>query len=639
MPDYQIKYTVDNSQALSAINQLTAALNGLDKKLDQVKPKLQNVAKGSSAPFGALSRAAERAAASIGTVGTAASGTQTQLTATANAVGTINQGFKESTASGQSFGRIFGVISTSAVALGAVRQIIHATGEAFEEARDFARETAEETLHLRDAVRELRTTKGGGTTTTSATNEVKDLMLKTGASQQAAVAFDTIWESTVPAAKKKGNWGLNAAQTQDAKVQALAFAVSNGIDEKTMGEVTPMIATGEKIESVDQLLGKVGTMTKLAIEGVGNLGPMMKVYEKLRGSMVNEKGGGAFKSSEELLAAISTESVDAGNVPAVTQSINQIWRDLSFADNDNKAMTFEKLGINPADDYQTRIHKLKPMLDASRAAGQNDQETLFNAGFRRTGSHRKLIQAVNEIEILDKNMENARQAPNGQEVRAQNAAFAAQNPDRFARNSIEVQRINRGEQERNLKTARDFAEAILVRDKETGTSKTEMEDTFKDMFGLGPALGGDPAKMQRQDAKIWESIRKAVPGADGRFSLFGPDGQVRPQSERTRAALNGLSAAERQAVFADLQGRANQGGVPAQQGIAPGGAAPSVQAPTVAPGGAGATGVVSAVGIGMGPLMLGVNQLVAETKKTNQLLAQRQAQLPNGGGAVVPGRK
>lgn len=709
--EYPIRYTSEVSQAVTGIDQLTAKLLELEAVVNRLTPKLKDFSKGVAPALNAATKAADKfgtsagsldakvgaasaavtglgAAATAAAAGVAVAGTATTslgtrlgtaagkagamgvaldgvaasaavatpaLAATGVAAGemtpTLNVATAGSNALGGSLGRFIGISAGIAAAHMAMRTF----ADAMNDAREFAREAAEEVLKLEDSVRELRMTMGKGTTTKEASEAVVQLMLASGAEEKAATDFNTMWESTIFAAQKKGNWGLNAKDTMEAKQQALAYAVASGMDAKTIGEVVPLIAVGEKIESKEQLLGKLGTMGRLAVEGVGNLTPMMKVYEKLRGTMVRPEGGGAFKSSEELMGAISATSVDAGNVPAVTTAIRQVWRDLSFADNDKKKATFKQLGIEAADDFETRVKKLAPLIHGAKARGLDEQAAMVEAGFTRTGSNPKAIQIVTEQAVLEENLKIARQAPKGKDVVAQVEQFRKEQPNRFAVAAVQAAKLGRGQETKDLEVLRKFAEAgmTLPSVKELNTPTANAAEGLTDIIRLG-GLTGEKGREAMLDKEVRDRIRATVPDAGKRFPALAKHGLMDREAEGQELAdiVNSLKPEERAALFKETEtfGRTGKRGPerPDSRPFNPFTAAGAVPLPEVVPAGrpgaAGAGGPAGGAGgigpqaaaFGLGgatdPLMMGVQKEQAKLLNRLVAIAERPRGLNGSGG-------
>lgn len=459
-------------------------------------------------------------------------------------------------------------------AMQGVRKITGELAEVFEDAREYARSTAEEVLALKDQVRELRAITGDKATPANVMNSVKDLMVKTGATSQEAIAFSTMWESALPAAMQnvdektgKANWQLDEAQTAEAKVAALRFAVANGIDPATMGRMVPSIGIGQPVANQNDLMGQLGAMHAMAVQGVGTFSPIMKVYNKLRGTMVRPEGGGAAKSSGELLGIISAQTVTAGREAQVTQDINQVWRELSVASSEKKAETFKKFGITPGtDDYVTSVEKIAPLLLASRAEGKSDLDTLKEAGFGNAGANAKIIAAVNNRAVLRSRLNAVGPASDPTRVAAINTQFQQQNPERFGAAAVTAAELGRGEETADVQGMKRFVQASLIREK-----KIDKEETFGERLEAWTTFGGlmgEHGRNKTLNTELFKTIRKYAPEAgndDADLWQTRSRGNMKNleafalSDQKLANIVKGLNPEQRKAVMADLSGRATGG--------------------------------------------------------------------------------
>ena len=85
--------------------------------------------------------------------------------------------------------------------------VLAAVGDALQKARDYARETAEENIKLKDSLRELAALRGEAGPTDKTAFDVIGQMIQSGATRAEATAFSTMFDSTIPAAVKKGAAG------------------------------------------------------------------------------------------------------------------------------------------------------------------------------------------------------------------------------------------------------------------------------------------------------------------------------------------------------------------------------------------------------------------------------------------------
>jgi hypothetical protein len=625
--DYTIKYVADAQAAIAANKALVASFNDVEAAAKRAEAAVRAVGQ-NTRTITTTGTKATALAGHLGAVTTAAGSAATALTGVGSAAGSMGGRIQVATGHARGLrGTLMG-FSAAALAVHAVRQAMHAISEGLEKAREFAAETAKELLKTRDAVRELRAIKGDKTTTDEANKEVMGLMLASGGTHAEMTRFDEMWESSIVAAKESGHWKLNDKQTEEAKQQVARFAVANGIDPAVMGRLAPSIGIHEDVTSVDQVLGKVGTIHALDTTAVGKFTPLMKVANKLRGFMVRPGGGGAVRSEEELAAVISTGSLEQGSEAAIARSTEQAWRELAFAGNDKKKAFFKKAGIAPGDDLQSRLNKAGPLLEAARAAGKDDLEFLKDSGFGNQNANMKIIQWVNDRRILDKRMKAARAAGDAGRVRGISDRFKAENPGRFADAAETAARLGRGAETVDRDVMRKFAEAGLTREHAINSEFGAAAEGLIDMGGAGPhLLGQDTARHKILDATISAKIKKVVPNAQQRFPDLTPNLTLNPlarpaRGERLAEIIRSLSPEERRAVMKEME--AFGAPQPVQQQVAP----------KAGPGAAaGAAGKAGAAGAGGGHASVDATKLnaAAETMRRagDALLAAAKSR---GGG-------
>ena len=195
MPDrnYTIKYDASSAgKAASDIDKLLNKVIELDAAVQKLGPKLRllgkqvskNAAEGATgvnkltAACANLSPVANTAAANLKSIGTAARSTNKSLNMTVTTGNAV-------TAS------IMG-ISAAGIGMRVVREVAKGLADAFDEARKFAEETAEKTIKLKDAVRELKAVSGDQASLEGVTDEVKKVMLSAGMTQQEAIAYSVM---------------------------------------------------------------------------------------------------------------------------------------------------------------------------------------------------------------------------------------------------------------------------------------------------------------------------------------------------------------------------------------------------------------------------------------------------------------
>jgi hypothetical protein len=582
MPDrtYQLD-TVAPSAAkfVSDMDRIIAKLREMDALCDQVKPKLSGIGAGAGRSLGALARSLDGVAASGKAANTALAGTAAATTDLKTAAAGARAHTSEL---GVSLGELVGF----RLGMTALHLAIKTFADAMNEAREYSVKTAEALLKINDDVRELRAIMGDKTSTREATAAVAERIKASGATVQEARSFKTIWESTLPAAKQnvdeatgKSNWQLSDKDTADVEQEALKFAISQGIDPATVGRMVASIGISQPVKTKADVMAQLSAMHSLAVQGVGTFTPIMQAYNKLRPTMVNPKGGGAAVSSAELLGIISAETVNVGNVPRVVQNIQQVWRDLSFADNKEKEATFAKYGLKPGDDYVTRVEKIAPLIAEAEARGVEPLQALKEAGFGRLGSNPKLIADVRNRSVLRARVNAAKTAADPNRVEALNAQFRAENPDRFAKAADTAADMVRGQELRTLLSMRTSVQAGLKLNKEIETPGANALETLRDITSLGGMLG-EKGRPSHLDAEIRARLRASVPDVVNRFPALNPkltQEGAQPEGEELSRIIDSLSADDKARLQKELnrfqetgvRGTARGGGLPGLGGVGP----------------------------------------------------------------------
>jgi hypothetical protein len=588
MPDRNYNLITDAPNAAKFIADLDAMISRierLDAAAEKLIPKLKEIGKGASLGLTNTGKAADRLSASLLKTDDQAKKVGASLAAAGGHALTMGAGLRGASDSGNRLERTLVRVGLASVVMQALQKLASELSKAFDEAREYAAKVAEQVGGLRDKVRELRAITGGGATTTDVVNSVKDLMIATGMKQDEAIAFDTMWQSALPAAKKSGNWNLNDKQTDEVKVQAARWAISAGISPEVVGKLVPQIGIAQAVNTPGDATSQMAGMHAMGVESVGKFTEVMKASQKLSGSMIRPEGGGAFKNSAELIAGISATSVTSP-IGRSVQAMSQVWRELSVANNDKKAEAFKQLGIVPGkDDYTSSVEKIGGFLDAQRAKGVPELQALKDAGFGNAGANQKIIDAAKTRKVLRANVGSVAAASDPDKIRADNDEFMRQNPERGAAAAATAADLKRGEEQRAFHTMRSLADTQLKNaglvDNRLGNVIEMIVDIPKNLpLGLsGLAAGEQPARQKLQDARISGEILKRVPGAAKRFPDLSPSlvvpgvNTLNPfkgaaRGEDLNRIIQGLSPEERDEVMRGLQQSAGAA-VPARRGAAP----------------------------------------------------------------------
>lgn len=555
MPDrtYRLVYdTTSSLKAASDIDALTAALTRLDQVADKIAPKLRVIARG-------LDKNASEGATAVNKLTVACAQLNPVASNSADAMKALNDTVKDSSkhldassTSSTNLGRSIIGVSAAALGMRAVREVTSALREAFEDAAKFAEETADKTLALKDAVRELKAVSGDEATLEQTTEGVKKIMLASGAKQSEAIAFETMWGSAISAAKKGGGWQLSDNDTEEVKIEAARFAVANGMNPDTVGKLVPSIGIAQPVKTKDDVLGQLSYMQKMGVESVGRFTPVMKANQRLLGSMVRPEGGGAFKSAGALMGAISASTAVSGSEAASVQMMKQVWRDLSMPMNDEASANMEKIGIVPGqDDYASSVSKLGEYLKTTRAQGIGDNQALKQFGFTRPASFAALQNAVTVSQATTKNVSEAETHQNPQRIQAISEQFRKDQPNRFAEARLEVAKLERGQENSDLSVMEKLAEAGLHKRREIDTAGMNALEAFDKIVTLG-GLTGEYGKESQKHEDIRLAMQEVVPNALQRFPGALGAGSAFTGRQSLNEAVNQLAPAEREAVFGRL---------------------------------------------------------------------------------------
>lgn len=659
--DYEIRYTTTTAATAAAnVRALRDQVLALDAAVTASAPKLAGLGAGNQT-VAALQAQLAALQAQLAKVQGQATTTGTALTSLATSTRTT--GTSAGTASGAFLGfasQIAAVAGPAALARIALREVAAAIRTAREEAEGWAAAN----LKLLDTERELATLKGLPAPTKDLTRDQIELAQATRMSVDEAKRYAVMWESTKFAAEQKGNWRLNAEQQRDLEEQAGLMATRVGLSPETMGMMAASLGISQPVESADQALAELGQMQVMVQEGVGNVKPIYVAIQKLRGTMVRPEGGGAAKSMAELAAIVSTTTTDQGTPAAAARAVEQVWRELAAPKTAEAQATFQRLGMQPGDDYPTRLRKLKPILDAGAApGGPGELAALQNAGLRNSYANLQIVKAVHALDLLDERWARMQSGGDAAQVRAKNLAFAGSDAGRarLAETEMASAEFERGVPRMSLATERKRTEAAMLKARELGTTESGLRESATGLFGLTKLVGGQTGRQLMVDQRVWETLedRARLAGVDFDTGGISPDlsserglslySETVAQVEAAEKAkgITPLAPGERagEAALARAGGRVRPGFAPAAVPAPPIRTRPGVVVPAGgagAPGGPGAPGAGGAPGgvasVDLSPMAAPLKELVEieRAKLRDRGRAGRGLDLPAGDDPFTP---
>ena len=286
-------------------------MTALDAKTDQVKGKLAGLFQPIQRPAATFERHLVDQLRLLGQVSTQLEGTTTRLSEMGAAATTAGTGLRGIRAPADAASGSLGRMAGTAAGIGLLVTTLRSLGEILKDARDYARETAAENLKLQDSLRELAALQGKPAPDPGTMRGVMERVMQSAMTEEEATGFEVMWGSAIDAARAGGHWHLNAKQEEELKTQAGTFATRNKISPETMGKWVPLIGKEEDINSPEQMMGKIALMQEMARTGVGHVEPIYKAAKDLRGNLVKPGGGGPAQIAEQLMAIISSATIDA----------------------------------------------------------------------------------------------------------------------------------------------------------------------------------------------------------------------------------------------------------------------------------------------------------------------------------------
>ncbi len=619
--EYLLDWIIKPDRAVSGARSIAAELLKLEAICDRVGPKLQAIGTGNRG-LGSMNKGLGALVPRLAAVEAGAAGAQAKLATLGAGVSTRANA---AAGSAKGLGVSLGGVATAAVGLGAVKNVVGSIGDAFREARDYAKETAAESLQLRDRLRELANLRGKPGADDQVVEGHLALRVEAGMTAAEAEAFQNKFEGSLPLADERGKKGITAAVADPMSRKIAALAVRTGIDGGTSGDLAGSMGMFGKIANANVGLGRAQQVVDTLNDGRGSLDLLVK--EVMKGAAATVGAGNSFGTIQERAAAIST-ATGMGQPGQSSTRIEQAIAGLGGFDK-KQGKTLAKYGIKGTDDFLSRVDKIAPLVEGAAANGQTPDDAMAAAGFRNRTERKAIAGFVANRDVLRKRIAAVREDPGGGDAKAEaagrrseglNAQFLGSDKaaaNRVAEAELAKARDERGRRDQNLLVQRTAAEARLTKRNEIDTPASNAADKARGLFGLKSGLlGGQTGREERIDDEVRRAAGERVPGWLGQ--LFDPRGAA--AGAGGGAAGGGPEGAAR--VAADRLAARRAAAVPANPAGGPPGA----------PAGGGANGPAGAAGGGA---------IVAELRKVGEKIDKQTGELvraarDNGGGGGLP---
>lgn len=431
-------------------------------------------------------------------------------------------------------GRLFAIdlLVNSGQASGALNEVlglVRAVGDGFQEASRLSKQTADEFIRQRDALREIAMLQGGQANT-SLTLDAAAFSRKTGLSIAEGNRFRTEFLNTGAQFLDKN---ISAKEGEQLQQQAAALAAAKGLDPGIMGDaVGNLLGFRDYRQFGDQasetVLGDVYKVMQGLGRGRGSNAVLMRNATSLMAQALNEDElKGVFQRPEDVVALISTMAESKpGQAEVFGRAALKALRGFDRKQGDllGRAGVTADTGFRDAAErvgktITDEAHAEKiPVQDVIARYFSDERErvamaTLINKGIGPGGAIADRLSFMEQF-----GAEGALEDI----ARFQSDAEGA-GPDRIAKAAMEEARLRRGADRAKFETLRTQAEARLLERGEIDTSLTNAADFVLDKASpdvqLGLASGQRERRIRREMAAMLnERGRRAGLG----LGLTGP---------------------------------------------------------------------------------------------------------------------
>jgi hypothetical protein len=531
MPDETYKIIYDTSSAVQArkyIDELAQAVYDLDAMVERSKKNLSGFA-------GGASRSASAATKKIQGLNAALS--QTAPAANTAAYAMNNMGGSAIGAAGN-----IGEMRMAMMGITAGVAIVKSLSDAFDEAKEYAHQVAEEAGNIRDITRELKTLSGDEAGSDKAMIGAVKLSAESGATVAKSASFSAKFDAGMSRGTDKGN--IDEKTKGELRAEAMTTARRLGIDEDVMGKFAGGLAGYGKIPNIKTAMNQIGGAMWGASQGRDTYTEHVKAFQKLGPKVIGGEGG--FKDAAEAMIALGVVDPIGGSADNAQNMIQQSRR-LVNSNKPEHAAALKKFGINPSDDYVTKMEKLAPHI-----TGAEGERVLFDAGFHLAPQNAATVAIAKEAAVMRKRIDEKRRRDFGQEAMDKNNAFLKSDPASVratAKAGRVAARLTRGLGDKELyDTAKIDAEADLTTSGNIDTPATNLKDRFLNIMAASAITGannrGERIHTQARDKLAAEFGKRGVGRTEFRNRYYGLFSTRGMYNEDERAADYGRATAD-----------------------------------------------------------------------------------------------
>lgn len=464
--DYTIVYKVNDTQAVAAVAAFKAQLIDLELVVDRIKPKIQGIATGASAPLGAMGRSASALTGQFAKLEAGAIAAQSAIQGMGGSLPQTSVHINTAGSSVAAFG-------AKMLALREGVQVIKFIGDESVKLSDYWKSLATEAGAFREELRELANIKGKTGPDAEIYADVLSLSLETGMVPEKAKEFAQAYENIGPTVRDKGHFAPDPKAAgvtpemleKDVLIEAGKTARRLGIDEKTAGEAIGMAGLFHSFTSTEQAMNVFGGaawgLSKGKVEYKAGFKALAKGAAKLADDDDAAQAGAARGTLgyDEAAVWLGAMSLVTGTADQAHMRMVQMSRVVNKIDPTAQA-ALKAAGITPdMDDARKAIQLGKFMktvadprkfLLENKLATQAESDTVM-ASMKVNDVLEERLNEMNKggfgKQLMDENAQN---------MRTDRAAGAAK-----AATLKKITDLTQGQAVEQYKTAQEFAETRL----------------------------------------------------------------------------------------------------------------------------------------------------------------------------------
>ena len=535
----------------SALAGFTSALSTMAKALSDAGNRATRTNKETS-QVGADTSKVEALAKKVDDLTAALARAEAQAKQTKAAAGGIGPGSGGGGGGGAGVG--VGKWAGRAVAVGAARQLLSSSRDAFGKAEQAHLESVAKAEEMRAAVQPLVPLTGRKTADDSLVESQLRLAEATGLSPGDAAKFSEVFlgatgSGTARFAASGGKEGMSSATADALLPHAAAFAKRTGIDPDVAGKMIGSVGEFTPIGSAEQAMSMFGQIEgHLNLGGLGTIRELSRPFQGLMGEFAG--AGGRISDPVRLAATFAAETNRAKSAAVAATELKQSNRGL------RKLTEGGKFGLTKDMDYVQGIAQLRTALTGMDDATAT--RAIYQAGVHESTEVASMIKQAKLVPTIDEAMRNQQIKAMGTGVLDLNKQYLGSQGGRTAvgQARLEAAEIRRGMPGEAAASMMNQAKARLIQRGEIDTVGTGLMDAAMDWVLPDSWYAG----RKSYERRIFNEAKRPLQNRYWTPDLESDDPQVRMKAlgEMQRRADADQAAKDLKEAARDLKDAVNQ---------------------------------------------------------------------------------